>query len=234
MSGFSMVVGWILPYVAIPAFLAMFVYRIVVWYRTPQPGKMTLFQGTGTTGNGLLSEALFFPSLFRGDKLLWVMAWFFHVALALAFLGHFRVFTGAIDATLVSMGMSAGGIKTMSMVAGGGAGIMLLATAGLLFFRRLFSARVREISGAPDFLALGLLIAVIVSGNVMRFGGGHFELAQTHIWAASLLSLSPLVPQDATFLAHILLAQALIVYIPFSKIMHSGGIFFTQALVKRR
>jgi nitrate reductase gamma subunit len=234
MSGFSFFVGGVLPYVAIPAFLAVFVWRLVVWYRTPQPGKMTLFQGSGTTGSGLLSEALFFPSLFRGDKLLWLMAWSFHAALALAFLGHFRVFSGAIDRTLLSLGMSAGGIGTMSTLAGGGAGILLLATAALLFFRRLFSARVREISGAPDFLALGLLIAVIVSGNLMRFGGGHFELARTHVWAASLLAFSPDVPQDTGFLVHLLLAQALIVYIPFSKIMHSGGIFFTQALVKRR
>ncbi|MBI5501303.1 MAG: respiratory nitrate reductase subunit gamma [Deltaproteobacteria bacterium] len=234
MDGFAFVVGGVLPYVALPAFLAMFVYRIASWYRTPQPAKMTLFQGQGSTGNGLLSEALFFPSLFRGDRLLWALAWFFHVALALAFLGHFRVFTGLIDRTLLSLGMSAGGIGTMSAMAGGGAGIVLAATAVLLFFRRLVSPRVREISGGPDFLALGLLIAVIVSGNLMRFGGGHFDLAETHIWAASLLSFSPVVPMDPSFLVHVLLAQALIVYIPFSKIMHSGGIFFTHSLVKGR
>jgi nitrate reductase gamma subunit len=36
------------------------------------------------------------------------------------------------------------------------------------------------------------------------------------------------------FLLHALLAQILILYIPFSKILHFGGVFFTQALVHRR
>jgi nitrate reductase gamma subunit len=78
-----------------------------------------------------------------------------------------------------------------------------------------------------------LLIAIIVTGDIMRFGA-HFDLEQTRIWAASLLTLSPIVPMNNMFLLHALFAQLLIISIPFSKILHFGGIFFTQALIKAR
>ena len=68
----------------------------------------------------------------------------------------------------------------------------------------------------------------------MRFVGEHFDLEQTRVWAASLLTLSPVVPASTMFLLHALFAQLLILFIPFSKILHFGGIFFTQALVKAR
>ncbi len=235
MSGFSMFVGGVLPYVALLVFLAGMIYRFNVWFKTPQPGKMTLYTDQGeSTAKSVLGEALFFPSLFKGDKALWFFSWVFHVTLALAFLGHVRVFTGLADSMMLSMGMSKDGINTLSSVAGGGAGVLLLATGAVLLLRRFFLKKVRQISGAPDFFALFLLIAIIVTGNVMRFGGEHFDLAETQVWAASLLTFSPKVPSNGTFLMHALLAQFLIIYIPFSKILHFGGIFFTQALVKRR
>jgi nitrate reductase gamma subunit len=207
------------------------IYRLNVWRKTPQPGKMTLFTG-GHEGDGLLREALFLPSLFRGDRVLWFFAWVFHVMLALVFLGHMRVFSGLIDSTLMGMGMSEEGITTMSSTVGGAAGILILATGVFLLLRRLFQQRVREISGIPDFFALILLLAIIITGNQMRFGA-HFDLAETRVWAASLLTFSPIVPASSAFLLHAMLAQFLFIYVPFSKIMHFGGIFFTQALVKR-
>ncbi len=232
MSAFAFVVGVVLPYVVVPVFIAGMAYRFRVWIKTPQPAKMTLFPAADTTFRGVLSETLFFPSLFRGDCILWSFAWLFHATLALVFIGHIRVFTGLIDKTLLSAGLSPEGVDAMSYYSGGAAGILLLATGLLLFFRRIGVARVREISSVPDFLAPLLLIAIIATGDLMRFAG-HFDLSQTRIWAASLLAFSPVVPDNGMFLLHLTLAQLLIVFIPFSKILHFGGIFFTQAIIKR-
>jgi nitrate reductase gamma subunit len=77
-----------------------------------------------------------------------------------------------------------------------------------------------------------LLVIIIATGNMMRFAG-HFDLNETRTWAYSLLTLSPVVPQNGMFLLHLVLAQLLILFIPFSKILHFGGIFFTQAIIKR-
>jgi len=231
-DSYSFIIGGVLPYIVVPVFLAGMGYRLYTWVKTPQPGKMTLFPAGGSTFREVLAETLFFPSLFKGDRVLWVFAWFFHITLALVFLGHIRVFSGVIDGTLLRFGMTREGIQSMSAISGGAAGIFLLATGILLFVRRIVIKRVRQITGIPDFLAPLLIIAILVTGDWMRFAG-HFELEQTRVWAASLLAFSPVVPADGMFMLHLLLAQALIVFIPFSKILHFGGIFFTQALIKR-
>lgn len=235
MNSFSFFVGGILPYVAVVVFIVGMVYRLRVWAKTPQPGKMTLFGVGGEDGlaKGVIAEALFFPSLFKGDRLLWTFAWIFHAMLALVILGHLRVFSGIFDSTLLAMGVSEEGIGAMSATLGGGAGILLVFTGLFLLFRRLGQARIREISGFPDFFALLLLLSIFVTGDIMRFGA-HFDLQQTRVWASSLLTFSPIVPENNMFLLHAMLAQFLFIYVPFSKIMHFGGIFFTQALVKRR
>ncbi len=225
-------IGAILPYIVVPVFVAGMIYRFWIWFRTPQPAKLTLFPASDSTFRGVLSETLFFPSLFRGDRTLWSFAWLFHAILALVFLGHIRVFTGMIDRILERAGVPPEAIDSMSNMAGGAAGILLLATGILLLLRRLSVARVREISGIPDFLAPLLLVAIITTGDLARFTA-PFDLHQTRIWAASLLRFSPLVPQNGIFLLHLLLAQLLIMFIPFSKILHFGGFFFTQAIIKR-
>ncbi|MBI5528641.1 MAG: respiratory nitrate reductase subunit gamma [Deltaproteobacteria bacterium] len=234
MSGMAFVVGGLMPYAAAALFLAGMVSRFRAWYKTPQPAKMTLFPAAeGGMWKDVLAETFFFPSLFKGDRVLWGFAWFFHATLAFVFVGHVRVFTGLADRAMLALGMSPETIDSLSAGAGGVAGIVLLATGVLLLVRRLGMTRVREISAFSDYFALLLLLAIIVTGDFMRFGG-HFELADTRAWAFSLLTFSPEVPPKPMFLLHILFAQLLFMYIPFSKILHFGGIFFTHALIKRR
>ena len=80
MNGFQFFVGALLPYLAVFAFVAGMIYRFYVWFKTPQPGKMTLYTNqSDSTARSVLAEALFFPSLFKGDKALWFFAWVFHV-----------------------------------------------------------------------------------------------------------------------------------------------------------
>jgi len=194
---------------------------------------MTLYPTKGSGWGPLLREALFFPSLFRGDKALWSFAWFFHVALALALVGHLRVVTGALDRLFAAVGIGAGGVATLATAAGGLAGLVLLASALLLLGRRVFVKRVREISSVPDFFALFLLVAVIATGDLMRFGAGHVDLGATRAWAASLLTLSPAVALPEAVLLHLFCAELLVLYVAFSKLMHFGGFFLTFSLVKR-
>lgn len=234
MSGFTFVVGGVLPYLTVAVFVIGMAYRFYVWFKTPQPGKMTLFPvSEGSLAKNVLVDSLFFPRLFKGDRTLWYMSWFFHATLALVFLGHLRVVTGLIDKMLLSLGVSEAGMDLMSSTAGGAAGIVMLATGLVLLIRRISIQRVREVSAASDFFAILLVLSIIVTGDMMRFGA-HFDLAQTRTWAVSLLTFSPEVPTAPMFLIHALLAQILIMYIPNSKILHFGGIFFTQTLVNRR
>ncbi len=233
MRSTELLVGAVLPYVAIATFVGGVAYRFSTWSRTPQPGKLTLYPTQGWDLRIAAKEAVFFPNLYKGDRFLWLLAWAFHGALALAFVGHLRIITGVIDAALVSIGVSQLGIGMLSRLAGGAAGLVLMIAAGALLLRRLLLPRVREISSGPDFLALLLLVAVIASGNAMRFGSTPVDLTQIRVWTGSILVLSPQVPTNSAFLLHALLAELLIIYLPLSKLMHFGGLFYTLSLVRR-
>ena len=233
MTSGELLVGAVLPYTAIAVLAGGVAYRFVSWSKLPQPGKLTLYPTTGWGLSSALREALLFPNVYKGDRLLWLLAWPFHFALACAFLGHFRVVTGLIDAALEALGMTSVGIGEFSAVAGGVAGIVLLIAAGALLLRRLLLPRAREVSSMPDFVALLLLVAVIVSGNAMRFGSNPINLAETRAWALSLLKFAPAVPSNRAVLMHAFCAELLIIYLPLSKLMHFGGMFYTMALVRR-
>jgi nitrate reductase gamma subunit len=233
MKSAELLVGVVMPYLAVTTFLGGAAYRLISWSKLPQPGKMTLYPTRGWGLGAATREALFFPSLYRSDKWLWLLAWSFHVALALALVGHLRVFTGMIDSLLVAMGLSRSGLGILSAFAGGAAGLVLVVAASALLLRRLLLPRAREISSSPDFLALLLLIAVITTGDLMRFGSTAIDLAETRAWAASLLTLSPTAPTNPAFLLHAFCAEVLLIYLPLSKVMHFGGLFYTVALVRR-
>jgi nitrate reductase gamma subunit len=115
--------------------LAGVAYRLVTWRRLPQPGLMTPYPTRGAGWRSLVKEALFFPSLFRADRTLWLFAWLFHAALALAFVGHLRVVTGIIDRGLGVFGVESGDLAVFSGIAGASAGAMLFTTVLLLLGR---------------------------------------------------------------------------------------------------
>jgi len=233
MTSSELLVGVVLPYIAMTAFVVGITYRFSNWSKTPQPGKLTLYPTKGWDTSTAVREAIFFPNLYKGDRLLWVLAWSFHAALAFAFLGHVRVVTGQLDSAMLALGLSTANIATLSADAGGAAGIVLVVAASALLCRRLLLRRAREISGGPDFLALLLLVAVIASGDLMRFGSTPIELAETRAWVISLFTFSPMVPTNPAVLLHAFCAELLILYLPLSKLMHFGGLFYTLALVRR-
>lgn len=235
----TIIVGVILPYAAVTVFLVGMIYRINTWRKLPSPA-MTLFPAPPTgRANALnvLEEAFLFKSLFKGDRVLWALAWVFHAVLLLIAIGHLRVFSD-VDAVLRAVGMSEDNIKSMSSLAGGAAGVLILITVVLLLARRMLSQRVREITGAADYLALALIGAIIITGDMMRFSAEHFDLALTRDYFAALATFSNVATMEALknnlFLVHMCLAFVLIMLIPFSKILHFGGIFFTQQLIRKQ
>ena len=238
MDGVRLIVGVILPYLAVGTFLAGMVYRFYVWKTRPSPA-MTLFPAAAQPGSAVgnaVKDAIFFRNIFNGDRILWMFAWSFHVVLALVFVGHFRVVSN-VDTILLSMGMTKAGVQAMSGGVGGAAGIVILLSVGLLLGRRFVLPRVREITGVGDYASLLLIGAIILTGDLMRFGAEHFDLTITRAYFARLLTFSDVASapalQNNLFLVHLALALLLIMVIPFSKILHFGGIFFTQHLIRK-
>ncbi|MBW2147359.1 MAG: respiratory nitrate reductase subunit gamma [Deltaproteobacteria bacterium] len=225
-------IGKVLPYLTAIVFIAGMTYRINRWNRA-KAAKMTLFPGSVTSAEKwkrIIKEVLIFEGLFQGNKPLWVGTWVFHAALALIIVGHSRV---VADFPLIwnALGMDRGDVDTMSTVMGGSAGVIILGMGLYLLFRRFAVQRVREISDAEDYFVILLILAIIITGDIMRFGN-HFDLKESREYFAALFSFRAAhIPSNAYFLLHFLLGQLLIMYIPFSKFLHIPGIFYSKSLI---
>jgi len=225
-------IGVFLPCLTLVVFLAGIVYRIRKWNKAPV-GKMTLTPAPSTASEKwkqILKEVLIFRQLFEGNKSLWAGTWIFHAALALILVGHSRVVTD-FPRLWNALGMTNANVDTMSNMIGGTAGVILLAMGVYLLFRRFVVQRVREISDIEDYVSLFLILAIVISGDILRFGT-HFDLNQTREYFAGLFTLQPVVvPSNPYFLLHFFLGQILIMWIPFSKFLHIPGVFYSKSLL---
>jgi respiratory nitrate reductase gamma subunit len=207
-------------------------WRLFTWLRAPVPLKIVLTPGPVTAGGvarRLAGEVVLFRSLFGADRLLWGAAWLFHVSLVLLAAGHVGglVIPGFARA---SLGLSEEQFHQLAQVAGGAFGLLAVVPLVGLLWRRLALERVRHISVLGDHLALVLLLSIIATGNQMRFMGG-LDLGQARQFVSGLLTFHPVAPpHNAAFAAHLLLVCALLVYIPFSKLVHLGGLVFSPTL----
>lgn len=215
----------VLLYVAVAVFLPGMAWRVFKWARTPTPLKIVLTPAPKTSSGvarRLAGEMFGFSSLFKADRLFWVPAWLFHVSLLLLFIGHLGglVMPKLAEATL---GLNEGQFEHLAQTAGSGAGILAVATSLWLFIRRLAAERPRAISTFSDYLALVLLLLILGTGNHMRFMGG-LDIVEARQFVAGWLAFHPVPPPaNPFFAAHIVLVSALLIYIPFSKLVHIGG-----------
>jgi nitrate reductase gamma subunit len=106
--------------------------------------------------------------------------------------------------------------------------VLFLVALAYLLYRRLVHAQVRYISLPSDYLALFLLIGIGLSGFWMR------HVARTDVSAIKELAtglgrFAPVVPDGISplFLGHLFLVSALLVYFPFSKLVHAPGVFLS-------
>lgn len=230
----AFVIGKVLPYITILVLVVGLIARIAKWMRAPQP-KMTVYPGSKTTGKmitEIAKEVLIFRSLFKGNKSLWAGSWVFHAMLAFIAMGHIRVLLEPWFLWNI-FGLDQEGVNMVSSLTGGTFGVVVLIACLYLLIRRLAVVRAREISDVEDYAALLLIIAIVATGDGMRFIS-HFEITEARTYFASLVTFSgAAVPTHPWFLAHYLLAQLLFLYLPFSKFLHIPGVFVSQPMIQK-
>jgi nitrate reductase gamma subunit len=178
----------------------------------------------------IIKEVLLFDSLFRTNRSLWGGTWVFHVSLLLILAGHARIVTDFPQIWNL-LGIRISDVHSLEYLLGGGAGIMVLAMGIYLMARRLVVQRVSEISTREDYLVLCLLLAIILSGDALRFFTG-FDATQSRAFFRALILFQSLpVPSHPLFLIHFFLAQLLLIVVPFTKFMHIPGIFLTKSML---
>jgi len=210
-----------LAYFAAFAFVVGLVWRLVGYLRTPMPLPHALTPAPTTEGGAILrvlGDITLFPNLFQADKWLWAGAWIFHVALAAILFRHLRYFTYPVPGVVLYM-------ETVALFFGS----LFGATALFLFWRRLSLPRTLYISNLPDYFALSLLGLITGSGLMVSYWL-HVSIVDVKGFIMGLMTLHPVeVPHHPLFLLHLFFILLLMIYFPFSKLLHAGGIIFSPS-----
>ncbi len=187
-------------------------------------------------------EVLFFRSLLRNTKSqltadgrvvyasslwLWFGSLVFHYSMLVILVRHLRLFTEPIPGFVVFLEETDGflqlGVPVYYLTS-----FTFLAALAYLLVRRFVVPQLRYISLANDYFPLFLLLGIGLTGFWLRY------LAKTDIVGAKelligLVSFSPVVPESVTplFYGHLFLVTVLMAYLPFSKLVHMGGVFLS-------
>jgi len=171
----------------------------------------------------MFTEVVFFNSLWKSNKWIWIFGWLFHFCLLLAFFRHLRYVIPA-DWAIFSL-VDNWLILTLGKYAGWG---MLAGLAGL-FGRRLVVDRVRYISSPSDFAMLLLIMGIALTGVLVSFVfRDAYAVMQLKAFVTGLLTLNlQPIPDNTLIVIHLSLVLILMVIFPVSKLLHAPGVFFS-------
>jgi nitrate reductase gamma subunit len=191
---------------------------------------------------GRMAEEIFlFRSLFRNTdvkmidgrpvygsaKWLWFFGLMFHGSLLVVALRHLRFFTEPIW-PCVNCLIALDGFFEIGAPALYLSDAALLAGLTYLFLRRVVLPQMRYISLLTDYFALLLIAGIAVTGLLMR----HFfpvDLLSVKSTVIGWVTFTPVVPEQAGVLLymHLGFVFVLMAWLPWSKLMHLGGIFMS-------
>ncbi len=213
------VVFALLFYVATILLVVGLAMKIRKYAKTPAPLKIPTTPAPTTTGGvvlRMLREVIFFESLFKSNKWIWLFGWMFHMALWLVLIRHLRYFTQPVW-WWVEIAQPFGTYASFAMVVG----------LGGLWARRFLVERIRYISNPSDHLMLALLIGIGLSGIMMRFVT-HTDIIAVKAFFLGLMRFQiGTLPADPILMVHLGLVAILMIIFPISKLLHAPGVFFS-------
>ncbi len=187
-------------------------------------------------------EIVLFRSLFRNtqasvydgpqlrygsSKYLWLFGLLFHYSFLVIVVRHMRLFTDPMPFFVPMLeffdGILQVGAPTVYLADGAILGALLF-----LFARRIVLPAIKAISLPADFFPLFLIFAIAVTGILMRYFL-RVDVVVIKQLTVGLATLSPTINGDigSIFYIHVFLVCTLLAYFPFSKLMHSGGVFMS-------
>jgi nitrate reductase gamma subunit len=187
-------------------------------------------------------EVFFFRSLFRNVKTqlndgvrltygeakwLWLAGMAFHYSFLLILIRHLRFFLTPVPGVIQTIA----GLDSFLQV---GTPLLyltdlvLLAAVTYLFIRRAALPQLRYISLFGDYFPLFLIIAIAMSGVLMRYFI-KTDIVGVKMLTMGLVTFSPTVPSGIgpVFYIHLFLLCVLFAYFPFSKLAHMAGVFMS-------
>jgi nitrate reductase gamma subunit len=227
-------IGQVFPYIAAGVFIVGMAWRIGSWLKVPVPFQLTLFPAPSSTAGRVIAvgeELLLFKSLRRGDKGLWLWAWLMHVSLAMIIVGHI-VGIYFLTHQFTMIGLSPADSSRLSALLGIIAGGVFFVSLLVLFYRRTAIPEVKRLSDPADYFDIMLLLAIVVSGMHMRVTSIEVDLSAIRTYLGALLAFRPIpIPHQWVFVSHYFLVNVLLLYFPFSKLIHLAGFVVNRAIL---
>ncbi len=231
----------VLPYVVVPLYLVLMFQRLWFWMKLYNPALSLIpaprstfkvwarqYRPTirlypknqdsrGTRFWRDFKGFVLFAGLFRRDRVLWLGSWLFHTSFAVLFFLHLKwilpLSSWIDDTVLLRVGRSAGWV--------------LLVSGILLLIRRLLVTRVRQITSFTDYFSEILISLTVATG--LWVATDRPDAVEVSRYLKSLVLLSPLMPEfRPNLILHLLSVQLLLTVMPFSHLLHSGGIFISR------
>jgi nitrate reductase gamma subunit len=244
-------------YIAFLIFVAGIIYRWRKWSTTPIHLRWELYpvpHEAGKAGYGgsyleevswwdkerkvsiigelkeMLEEMLFIKRIYSNNKKLWILSYSFHLGIYLILIWFLLVFLGSITIAYAHIPIPSSNPWALFLfyvtLVIGGLGDLLATAGGLgLLIRRLINPVLRDYTTWPDYLNLILVLLPLISGLVAWIYDPYFNLARGFM--ASLISTMATPYMPLVIIINLALIQILIAYIPFSKITHFIGKYFT-------
>ncbi|MBF0223840.1 MAG: sulfate reduction electron transfer complex DsrMKJOP subunit DsrM [Desulfobacterales bacterium] len=190
-------------------------------------------------------EIFLFRSLFRNTKMqlhksengpkitfqwelwLWLAALVFHYSFFVVLTRHLRFFAEPVP-FFVQLLEKIDGIFQVGVPGVLISGFMLLLAATYLLVRRVIIPQVKYVSLVADYFPLFLIMGIAFTGIYMRYFE-KVDIVGVKALTMGIITLSPQIPAGIStiFYVHLFLVSLLVAYIPFSKLMHMGGIFMS-------
>lgn len=202
--------------------------------------------GTLEVAGRMLLEVALFRSLFRNtearmrmdtpqgarlvywsSKWLWAVALLFHYSFLVILVRHFRFFFEPTPACIRAVefldSLMQVGVPRLFM-----SDAAIVAALAFLLMRRLYDPKLRYISLPGDYFPLFLLLGAALSGISLRYFT-KVDIASVKVLTMGLVTFSPTVPAGIgpAFYVHLAFVSTLLMYFPFSKLMHMGGVFLS-------
>ena len=168
------------------------------------------------------------PTLVYGSsKYLWLGALAFHWSLLFIFLRHFRYFTEPVPVFVTFIqnldGFFQIGVPIIFLT-----NVVIVVALSFLFLRRIVDPKLKYFSLASDYFPLFLLISISITGILMRYFT-KVDIVSVKELAMGLFSFQPVIPDGIgiMFFIHLFLVCVLLIYFPFSKLLHMPGVFLS-------
>ncbi|MBU0943081.1 MAG: sulfate reduction electron transfer complex DsrMKJOP subunit DsrM [Proteobacteria bacterium] len=168
---------------------------------------------------------------YESSKWLWLFALIFHYSFLIVVIRHMRLFLNPVPGWLQTLDfLDAGAALQLGAPLLYATDAALVLGIVLLFGRRLINRQVRYISLANDYFPLFLIFGIATTGILMRyFLRTNIDIISIKELLVGLVTFSPVITAKigSIFFIHLFLVSTLLIYFPFSKLMHLGGVFMS-------